>query len=241
MWELYEAMISDIKGNEQVKAIYQSRIWTAAQTETALGMAMTTTGDTRPEMNAGGLEGMSAAEAAKGIKSWNFLYASAAMACINAWYNTKERLDMLGCREPYENYCTRGVELCGKTIGLVGHLKMPEKILKEAKEVFILERNPVSGDYPDSACEYLLPACDVVLITGSSLINKTLPRLLTICRNAYTILTGPTVPMCPALLEFGIDRLAGVVVENPEEMKEYVRTEGSGTPYQYGTSFLLEK
>ena len=51
-----------------------------------------------------------------------------------------------------------------------------------------------------------------MLITGSSIVNKTLPRLLELCKNAYVVLTGPTVPLCPALLERGIDRLAGMVV-----------------------------
>lgn len=89
---------------------------------------------------------------------------------------------------------------------------MPPGTLDAAKQVYILERHPKPGDYPDSACEYLLPECDTVLITGSSMVNKTLPRLLELCKNAYVILTGPTVPLCPALLDFGIDRLAGMVV-----------------------------
>ena len=79
-----------------------------------------------------------------------------------------------------------------------------------------------------------------MLITGSSLINKTLPHLLSLCEHATTILLGPSVPMCPALLDFGIDRLAGFVVTEREGMAAHVRGSVHGSPYAYGKSFLIK-
>ena len=105
----------------------------------------------------------------------------------------------------------------------------------------ILERSPKPGDYPDSACDWLIPQCDVVIITASTLVNKTLPHLLTLCRDALTILIGPAVPMCPGLLELGIDRLSGMVVSNAEDMKAHVKEGEAASPYRHGTSFLLKK
>lgn len=124
-------------------------------------------------------------------------------------------------------------------MGLIGHLRMPPGTLDAAKQVYILERHPKPGDYPDSACEYLLPECDTVLITGSSMVNKTLPRLLELCKNAYVILTGPTVPLCPALLDFGIDRLAGMVVTDKAGARRHAAECLDGPPYPYGRTFLL--
>ena len=161
------------------------------------------------------------------------------MAVINACCNTRSRLEALRCAEPYDRYCTHGVDFTGKTVGLIGHLGMPEGTLRDAGEVYILERHPRPGDYPDSACEFLLPKCDIVLITGSSLVNKTLPRLLELCRNAYTILTGPTVPMCPELLGCGIDRIAGMVISDKPGIQSHVRSGRPGPPYPYGETFLL--
>ena len=89
-------------------------------------------------------------------------------------------------------------------------------MLSVAQEVVILEREPKPGDYPDSACEYLLPDCEVVLITGSASVNKTMPRLLELAKNARIVLTGPTVPLCPRLLDLGIQRLNGSVVLDGE-------------------------
>ena len=140
-----------------------------------------------------------------------------------------------------DRYYTQGLDFKGKTVGLIGHLNGPPEMRRDAKTVYTLEKAPQEGDYPDSACDWLLPRCDIVIITGSSLINKTLPHLLDLCRGAYTILTGPSVPLCPALLEQGIDRIAGMVVTDPEGMKNSVLSGQRGSPYRYGKPFLLVK
>ena len=89
-------------------------------------------------------------------------------------------------REVFDKYCTDGVALHGKHIGVVGHLNMPRSVYEQAASVRILERSPRPGDYPDSACDWLIPQCDVVIMTASTLVNKTLPHLLDLARNAYT-------------------------------------------------------
>ena len=87
----------------------------------------------------------------------------------------------------------------------------------------------------------LLPQCDLVLITGSSIVNKTLPHLLELCENAYTILTGPSVPLCPDLLDLGIDRLAGMAVTDRPGINQHVMSGAMASPYAYGQSFLLKR
>lgn len=239
MWELYDTLLSHLPPAGKAETVLSTDFWTMAATEDGnIGLAMTTAGDTRPPMLER-FEGLPLKELAGAVKSWNLPEASRGMAAINACYNTPQRLRALNCTEPYEYYCTRGLDMAGKTLGVIGHLKMPQEILRLAKEVYILERNPQPGDYPDSACEYLLPRCDVVLITGSSFVNKTLPRLLELSKNAYTIVTGPTVPMCPELLGLGIQRLAGMVVSDPQMAREHVAQSRPGSPYPFGTPFLL--
>lgn len=95
-----------------------------------------------------------------------------------------------------------------------GHLVLQPDALKGASEVYIIERDPKPGDYPDSACEYILPDCDIVIMTASAAINKTLPRLLELSKNAVSIIIGPTTPLCPELKALGIDRLSGMVVRD---------------------------
>lgn len=240
MWEVYDTLLGNLPGGGVVEATCSTELWTMAAWEDHLGLAMTTLGDTRPPVQ-DTLAQVAVEEAAAAVKSWNLPEASAGMAVINSCYNTPARIEMLCCAEPFENYCTRGLDMTGKTVGVIGHLGMPKDTLRLAREVYILERNPRPGDYPDSACEYLLPQCDVVLITGSAFVNKTLPRLLELSRRAYTIVTGPTVPMCPELLNLGIQRLAGLVVTDRKGAAEHVRLGRPGNPYPFGQPFLLSE
>ena len=81
----------------------------------------------------------------------------------------------------------------------------------------------------------------MVITTASTLVNKTLPHLLELSKDAYTILAGPSCPMCSELLDFGIDRIAGLVITNVEGMKDKIRREIPGPPYPMGKPFLLRK
>ena len=170
--------------------------------------------------------------------SWNFDEASEGMAVINAFYNSPERLEKLGLKIEYSRSCTAGIETQGKKIALIGHLKLDKDALKGAEKVYIIEREPRENDYPDSACEYILPECDIVIITGSAAINKTMPRLLELSKNATTIVTGPSVPMCPELVKLGIDRMLGMVTTDKAGLIEWMK-EIRGNPYPFGETFMI--
>ncbi len=238
-FEIYEAIAAGVRDESPILRAATAELWAMAETEKATGIAMMTPGESISPMFES-MEGLSLREAAKAAGSWNLTEASLAMAAANAYYNSPQRMEALGCYEPFKNYCTAGLELEGKTVALIGHLKGPEELHKKARQVYIIERSPQPGDYPDAACDWILPQCDIVLISGSAIINKTLPHLLELCKDAYTILTGPTVPMCPELLELGIDRLSGMVVTNRAGMREHVICGEYTTPYIHGTSFLLK-
>lgn len=238
---LYEALASGVDSDAPVSSLALGEYWAMAESDGGLGLAMATPGDSIPPLHPGGLCGLPLSEAAKAAASWNLTEASFGLAAANAFYNTPARLTALDAYEPFENYSTVGIDLRGMTVGIIGHMNGPKGLRELAKEVYVIERAPKPGDYPDAACGWILPRCDLVLITGSSLINKTLPHLLELSRNAVTIVTGPSVPMCPALLDFGIDRLAGLVVTERAEMAAHVRENRRGNPYGCGRSFLLKK
>ena len=238
-FSIYDAIIDGIERGTVIDSSFFGNRWAMARSKDNIGIAMATEGESIAPMLSS-LEGMDIKDASQAIKSWNFREASLAMAAVNPWYNTPERMAKLNCHEPFKNYSTAGLDISGMTVAAIGHLKLTEEIYAKAKEVYIIEREPQTGDYPDSACDYILPKCDLAVITGSSLINKTLPHLLELCKNAYTILIGPTVPMCSALLDFGIDRLSGFVCTDTASLCRKV-TEGSGgSPYYCGESWLLK-
>lgn len=240
-FELYDGLIEGISSDAIVTNTLTGRCWTAVETAGRFGMAMTTPVDTAPRMLPGEYTGKTIKELAQAAKSWNLTEAGFGMAAVNAYYNTPARMEQLKAFEPFENYCTDGLDLHGKHIGVVGHLNMPKSVYGQAASVRILERDPRPGDYPDSACDWLIPQCDVVIMTASTLVNKTLPHLLELCQNAYTILAGPSCPMSPELLDLGIDRIAGLVITDVEGMKQKILNEIPGPPYNMGSPFLLTR
>ena len=240
-FSLYEGIIDAVPRGLWVTETCRGERWSMAFNEKNAAVAMFTPGSSIPPLFPQGLNDLEVHQAAEGIKSWNFAEASMALAAVNSALNTEERVRALHAEDSMDRYYTQGLDFKGKTVGLIGHMNGPPEMRREAKEVYIIEKSPQEGDYPDSACDWLLPRCDIVIITGSSLINKTLPHLLDLCRGAYTILTGPSVPLCPALLEQGIDRIAGMVVTDSEGMKNSVLSGQRGSPYRYGKPFLLVK
>jgi uncharacterized protein (DUF4213/DUF364 family) len=146
------------------------------------------------------------------------------MAAINAFYNSAERLGQWVAR-PLEQLRSAGAfsstlaQVEGKKVAVIGHFPGLEAMASHCR-LSILEREPLEGDLPDFAAEYVLPEQDFVFITGTTLTNKTLPRLLALSRAAKVSLVGPTVPLVPWWFDEGIDMLAGsVVIDKPAVWK----------------------
>ena len=238
---LYECLIEQIDSDLPITGTLTGSLWACVSAGDRCGMAMATRGSTIPPVYPEGLLGLPLTQAAAALKSWNLEEASLALAAINAALNTAERVQACNSYVPLEIHYTDDLDFTGKTVGVVGHMRGSKRMHQQAKQIYYLERDPKQGDYPDPACEVLLPQCDIALITGSSLINKTLPGLLTLSRDAYTVLTGPSVPLCPALLDFGIDRLAGLAITDPEAARNHVAQDLPGSPYRLGIPFILSK
>jgi putative heavy-metal chelation protein len=68
---------------------------------------------------------------------------------------------------------------------------------------------------PADQADEVLPSADVVLITGTTLVNDTLEHLLALCRPAArAVVVGPTVGLLPdALLRRGVDVLGGIGIQ----------------------------
>ena len=213
----YEILLARLPGDLTIQKLVHGISWTAAVlSDGRCGVAMHTTGETVPRMF-GSLIGLPLNQAGQAMLSWNMEEASEAFAAVNAFYNHP------GCGfvKP-EARTLDGIEMRGRTVGMVGmmigHSNMTQEDFVPAKKLYIVDREEKAGALPDSACEFCLPLCDLVIITGSAAINKTMPRLLELSRNAEVVLTGPTVSCCPALLELGIQRLSGRVITEKDAM-----------------------
>ena len=238
MKDYYSILIDGIEKGRTVSRIIRGKSWVGAElSDGSFGIAINTEGESIARERKS-LVGLDASEAAQSVLSWNMNEASEAMAVINAYYNSVPRLNALDAKVKYSRRCTEGFDTKGKTVALIGHLRFDNDVLAGAEKVCTIERDPKTGDYPDPACEYILPGCDMVIITGSAAVNKTMPRLLTLSENAVTIVIGPTVPMCPELKKLGIDRLSGMVVTDIEGLTDWMTRE-RGNPYHFGETFML--
>ena len=213
----YDILRKGLPEGLSVERLVHGVSWTAAVlSDGSTGVAMHTFGETVPRMFER-LEGMPLANAAEAMMSWNMEEASESLAAVNAYYNSRSL--------PYTGGDVKtldGMDLRGRTVGMVGmmigHSNMTAEDFECAEKLYVMDREEKPGALPDSACEYYLPLCDLVIITGSAAINKTMPRLLELSRNAQVILTGPSVSCCPALLELGIDRMHGRYLTEPDAM-----------------------
>jgi uncharacterized protein (DUF4213/DUF364 family) len=232
MWELYDALIRNIPPDYRVDEALPGDHWTMVRSGKGVGLAMTLHEDTRPRalsLPPGDpfCAGMPLAELAEAAKSWNFTEASLGMAAVNAYWNSPEREFVAEAmkREDTEAFRAWRDRVTGKKVAVIGHFLHLTETLGEACELSILEKQPDAGDYPDSACEFLLPLQDFVFATGVTLTNKTLPRLLELAGKAGMILAGPSVPMAPPLFDWGVRDLQGFVVTDPELCAAVIRGE----------------
>ncbi|MEY8352242.1 DUF364 domain-containing protein [Lachnospiraceae bacterium 54-53] len=228
MWELYDSLIEPIPDDIKVEDYFAGIQWTSVTAGGYTGAAATNPLQTMPMVEKY-IGDMSWKEAAGLIRSWNFTEASIGAAAVNAFYNQQNRIRRLEQEGTVRQlsgedaFLAHKDDIKGKKVATIGHFCFSEKYLKEAGSCVILERNPMDGDYPDSACEYVLQDMDYVFITGFTLVNKTLPRLLELSRNARVILVGPSAALAPRLFDFGLWEIAGTVITDTKRTKELVK------------------
>ena len=108
----------------------------------------------------------------------------------------------------------------------------------------MLEQNPATLKpdelplyRPAAEARTVIPQADVVLITGSTLVNDTLDDLLTLRKpGARVTVVGPTVGLLPdAFLNRGADVLGSVRITEPDAFLD-VLAEGGGAPDFLGRS-----
>lgn len=238
MWEIYDQIICEIPEDLIVNEVIVGTSWTMVRAGTSVGVAMTINETTAPSILKYPFIDEPLKNVAAAVKSWNFIEASIGLAAINAYYNSKEHImenAMKFCPQKEWHISNEDVfdsyseTINGKKIAVVGHFPYLEKRLGTNNQLSILERNPKYGDYPDTACEYLLSQQDYVFITGSAFVNKTMPRLLQLSKNAKVILVGPSVPITSLLFNYGVFELSGFVVTNQSLCRKVI-SEGNITP-----------
>lgn len=172
--------------------------------------------------------GKTALEAARMVFSPHLLPSVLGVATINALLSSKK-----------ERRCVSGNILdilsisSEDTVGIVGaFLPLFPSLRKKANKIYVFERYPISGVkeyYPDWAEPSLLPHCSIVLISGTTVINKTIDQVLSYLTSSQIIgVIGPTTPLTPSIFSrYNVSILSGVKVKDPAKLISLVK-QGEG-------------
>jgi len=175
---------------------------------------------------AGELIGLPAIEMAQFARSLNQLEASLGVAALNSMIEPKGEIGA-NAMDLFKE------KLRGKRAVMVGRFPVEiRELVEAATDFWILELNPALIDeservLPVTAAPSVLSTAEVVALTGSTLVTQSLEYYLSLCRNAYTIVLGPSTPLSEVLFRYGADVVAGIEVVNPDAVLAVI-SQGGG-------------
>jgi uncharacterized protein (DUF4213/DUF364 family) len=209
--KLVEALLDSVAGQRRQAARVRIGLHWMAVESRHTGVAHVFRG--RPEFelpDAGALDGKDVLELTAGLHSWEPLEAGLGLAALSSLIDAEgERLNVV-------DYILDRVP--GKTVTCIGRFPFFGRMAQSAARAYLLEMNPQAGELPSFAAEEVVPESDLLILTGTSLINKSMERLLELGRNATTIVLGPSTPMSDVLFDFGASVIAGIRVVDRERL-----------------------
>jgi uncharacterized protein len=235
--QILDALTAGLDYNTPVRDIRQGVFHTAVLTRSC-GLAATLPGDALKQASAwvggaGFLLDKNAAKLSAMAYSENLLEAAIGVAAINSLIE----IDAEACREvnAADLILERGEN---KNVTIVGHFPFIPRVRPAVRNLWVIENNPTPGDLRAEQAAEVIPASDVVAITGTALTNHSLPHLLALCApRAFVIMLGGSVPLCPVLFDFGVDALCGTQVIDAETVLRCV-SQGAGFRQIKGTRRL---
>jgi uncharacterized protein len=240
-WKLYDDLIAAVPDNLVVAESLAGLSWFLVRSA-GTGVSMRPPEVEDEVRGAGSIAGMKVKDLAARIKSWNSCEAALGLAAINSALNARDRV-LANCGAEFAEETSEGLfthvtdELRGKRVAVVGHFPKLDR-LAQICDLSILERRPKSGDLPDPACEYILGEQDVVIITATTLINKTMPRLLELSRGARVFVAGPSTPLHPVMFHHGIELLGGLIIEDQSAVWRSVAEGGHKALFAAGSRMV---
>jgi len=213
---ILEQVLSALNTDASVKDIRQGLFHTAVLTRNC-GLAATLPRDAlrqeQPSVKGPGFRlERSALELARMSFSDSIPEAAIGMATINSLVEVdEESCQVLNARDLIAE---KGED---RKVAIVGHFPFVSELRGAVKELWVIEKSPREGDFPEAEAGNLIPRADVVGITGTAFTNHTIERLLAMCRpEAYVVVLGGSTPLSPVLFDYGIDAISGTKVIDPD-------------------------
>ncbi len=171
------------------------------------------------------IAGKGAGELLELLNSPDPIEAAVGLACANALCNQYH--DRLSTGDILEQ-----LDLCSDDkVAMVGLFEpLVEGICSRAKSLTIFEKadRPHPLVRPAEDVWTVLPECQVALVTGTAILNRTIDALLDASRHCRIVaILGASTPLCPqAFLHAGVTLLSGVIVEDPAGILRVVSEAG---------------
>jgi uncharacterized protein (DUF4213/DUF364 family) len=183
--------------------------------------------------DAGKIAGKSAETVMNKAESSNLVETAVGVATINA-------LSQAAFEEKPEKYVFSDIDALDLihpkdkvvTVGYFGPLV--HKILRKTQDLHVLEKRKIEDKrvyiIPQHDAPTVMPASNILLISGSTIVNKTLNQILEMRGNAReVVLLGPTASMVPQpLFKKGVTAVMGAKIIDAEKMLRVV-SESGGT------------
>jgi len=223
-------------GDFPVRNVVIGLHWTAV-CSSGCGLASTMVGD-GPHggsrvRDVGSLHRKSAQELAGWVRSDNLLEASIGMAALNSLLEIDE---IQAIEANAAEILARDGK--GKNIAVIGHFPFVDRLRTLARNLWVIEKRPVEGDLPEHAAGDYLPQADVIVITGTTLINHTLEPLLALCPStSMVMILGPSTPLSPLLFDYGVGMISGAKVVDETAVIQTIQ-QGASFPQVKGVRLL---
>ncbi|HEV7369386.1 DUF2478 domain-containing protein [Arenibaculum sp.] len=212
---LYRDLLNGVEDDE-VRRIECAPPWVLVRSARGCGVARMPEGAAVPayRLRALGRHGLGAL--ARRIEAWDPFDATLGFAAVNAHYNRPDLDAEAG------NGLDAVVGSAGPAPGRLVVVGAFPDLLDRLPRAEVIDASPGEGRFPPEAADWLLPGAAQVVLTGSTLPNRTLPRLLDLAGPARVAMVGPSTTLSDRLFSYGIETLAGFVADDPDGLADAV-------------------
>lgn len=211
-------LVASVKENMAPMDVLVGLNLTAVETKN-LGIASTVFDLKSPFIkieSAGKFKDLTTIQLVNKLKSVNPLEASLGLAALNSTIDISENMQTINAYQIIEE------KAAGNNVCVIGHFPFVERLKKISKKCRVFEKRPRPGDYTSEELFTALPDCKVLVITGQTIINGSIGKILNASEHTYKIMLGPSTPLSPVLLDYGIDVIGGTFIHDKRTVKKYI-------------------
>ena len=236
--DIYEDLILSIKDefDTKIKKLCVGIRWIAVLSK-KVGISITYDNfKNQTELeDAGNFDNKKAEELLEFLKTYDTLKIGIGLATLNSLIKPPKDFELINI---FDYLIEKAKD---KRVVFIGHFEDIKKLEGIAKDIIIIERKPKEGDFLDTFQEYLIPMGDIIAITGSTFVNKSIKRILELSKGKYVIVFGPTTPLSTILFDYGVDMIGGVISKDDLKVFNIISQGGSIKNFKSYVDFVTIK